>query len=290
MKLSDKHSYRIFSREKRKAIAVENASMENGAHVKLEEPSDSDSQIWQVVYHDDTWFQLINTHSNKALDLCMAGVANGTWLHQWESVESDSQLWCAIDAELDLLTIQSKKSGRCVDVSIVASGVPVQIWDEVKGGFQQQWGFEDVSAEQEAPKVGKTAAAKKPVAKRTSSKKTAAKDPAPANTEPKTVKSAKSEAAQAEAAEIRNDKAKAVPQEVLEPAAEAVKAAPEKNTESPKAAAPAKAEKNEVPAAEQVTPIQTADTTIIEDDKSKTNSSNTQKRPAPSKAKSKKKK
>ena len=183
MKIRENTEYIILSSEKHHALGIENESTANGALVKLQIPTETESQRWIPVALADGWFRLLNKKSGKALDLCMAGVENGTWIHQWDSLDdADSQAWRMAEGPDGTTTIESKKAGRCIDIclAIDTDGAQLQIWDAT-GQPPQNWIFEEAvkkvskrsSAVKTGTKASKTTAgskAKKPAAKRASAK------------------------------------------------------------------------------------------------------------------------
>ena len=109
MELKEKQVYQILSKQNRFAIAVEKASTENGALIKLAADTGDASQQWEVQFVEGAWFKLVNKNSGKLLDMVSSGVENGTWLHQWEEVNSPDQLWCVEEGTDGCSLLKSKK-------------------------------------------------------------------------------------------------------------------------------------------------------------------------------------
>ena len=84
--------YLILSRVNKKALGIENASLENGALVQLQDKDGSDAQQWQAIGGESS-FKLINKLSGKALDVVYGGTECGSWVHQWEDLPTDTQQW-----------------------------------------------------------------------------------------------------------------------------------------------------------------------------------------------------
>lgn len=196
MQFEESKIYTIFSNANRLAVEVENASMENGALVKLSKYTGGAHQQWQVRYVDGQWFKLINCKSGKLLDTVASGTEQGTWLQQWQDADTPDQLWCADDGIEGHVFLKSKKSGRCMDIvaMFAVEGALLQLWDAVNGE-NQQWCVEAVTDEKPkakretkstkaAPKTAKKADPQAPKAEKTTKAKTtrAAKAAKPAET------------------------------------------------------------------------------------------------------------
>ena len=73
MELKEKQVYQILSKQNRFAIAVEKASTENGALIKLAADTGVACVPWVVQVVEGAWLKLVNDNSGKLLGLVSCG-------------------------------------------------------------------------------------------------------------------------------------------------------------------------------------------------------------------------
>ena len=85
--------YRLLAKSSQKVMAVENAALNNGAHIVQQTDTGLDSQRWSFVHLGGGAYHLVNKNSGRAVKTVNGSTAPGALLEQYDRVSFNSLKW-----------------------------------------------------------------------------------------------------------------------------------------------------------------------------------------------------
>jgi hypothetical protein len=113
-----------------KTVAVDNASMEDGAAIVLSSAEGEKAQRWSFIHQENGYYQIVALHSKKCLVVAESGSANVAGLDQRTCAVNAYQQWRIEPLNNGSVRLVARSSKRVLDVVNcgMADGTRLQQW------------------------------------------------------------------------------------------------------------------------------------------------------------------
>lgn len=117
--------------DQNKAVDIYGASSDDCANANLWTRNNTPAQDFELIYHPDGYYTIVNTHSGKALDVAYGVAACGTNVHQYHRNGTAAQRWYLENAGDGWFYIRSALGNNLyldVNGAQTNDGTNIQIW------------------------------------------------------------------------------------------------------------------------------------------------------------------
>jgi hypothetical protein len=121
---------KIVNAKRVKPLAVDTASIADGANVVLWSEANAAEQRWSFVHQDNGYYQILASHSGKCLQVAGGTTANGAKVDQQACRSSANQQWRIDPLNDGMVRLVARSDGNVVNVANcrMADGAPIQTW------------------------------------------------------------------------------------------------------------------------------------------------------------------